>query len=152
MFKGENCCSNFRSCFLVWISIPMNIRKENVPPRRDVLIRSVFLCFIGQTMYDSGFLRKDHGIIWGSLMNHRSFVDCHIWLLQLPDRTDSGGPYHCIESDCADPCTCNSLSLFFYQLMPTVCNHKSNFGTHNHNFNDAFSVCVPWWRLSKNLP
>ena len=50
-----------------------------------------------QTLYDSGILRKDNGVMRGLPMNHTRFAYwVTICVVHLPERTETGGHNYCI--------------------------------------------------------
>ena len=55
-----------------------------------------FVTINRQTSYDSGIFRQDYGIIRGLPMNHTRFADwVTMWVVHLPERTETGGlNYH----------------------------------------------------------
>ena len=57
-----------------------------------------------QTIYNSGILRQDYRIIQDLAMHYMRFADwVTIWVVHLPEWTETDEPNYCIKSDCASP-------------------------------------------------
>ena len=83
-----------QSADLIWLRYPFVKTTESYEVSLAIIYR--------QTSYESGIFRQYYGIIHGSPIKYTRFADwVAIWVVYLPERTETAEPNYRIGPDCA---------------------------------------------------